>query len=498
RRKPWIVALSGGPDSIALSKLLQHAREDDRGRKIVPEKIFALHVHHGLRGVAGDDDAAFARSAAETMGFEFVMKKLTPPAFESGSDSLETWARHARYKACKELAEAGGARVVLTGHQKNDQAETVLQRLLRGAGFKGLSGIRPVRPIYHGSPCLVARPLLDISRHEIEAYLSDKDVSFVEDQSNLDIRIARNRIRWKLLPALVEGLPENRLIDELYLLAESARAIDRLLTIGARKFLGMMRSSPSRNSQPEKRLFIPFASEGHEGGRGSALRLDADRYRKLHEVLHYPVLAQALEQRFPDKSFRLTKRIFETIDDAVMEMDPKGCWHVGDRIRITLSKDRIAIDEQTEPSPEPRPTAFLSLTVPGQAVFPDRSRFQASISEDRTEADHVRANADPFSEVLDADRAGPHIEVRPRRPGDRFHPLGAPGSKKLKDFLIDRKVPKEAREGLALVCSQGKILWVVGLGIHHAFRVTDKTKRFLILTVDEPVHGMHTPPDERE
>ena len=189
-----VVAVSGGPDSVCLLHILHNLR------RTLEARLFVAHFDHGLRP---DEDAAetsFVASMAETMGLPFVVDKgnIRP------GPSLEDRARKARYAFLERARERFSAAKIALGHQRNDQAETVLMRLLRGSGLAGLSGIRPLRD---GT---IIRPLLQLGRWEIEAYLQERDLPFKTDQTNWDGRFLRNKIRQDLLPKLQEYLDRRK------------------------------------------------------------------------------------------------------------------------------------------------------------------------------------------------------------------------------------------------------------------------------------------------
>lgn len=193
---PGVVAVSGGPDSVALLRALRTLRP--AGAPLV-----VAHLNHCLRGADSDADEAYVAALAARLGLGWRCERLDVAALAAASgENLEAAARTVRYRWLAEVARAAGARWVATGHTADDQAETVLHRLLRGTGLKGLGGIPPRRPLAEGVELL--RPLLRVPRAALLAYLEAEGQDFREDRSNADLRLTRNRLRHELLPHLAE------------------------------------------------------------------------------------------------------------------------------------------------------------------------------------------------------------------------------------------------------------------------------------------------------
>lgn len=207
-----LIAVSGGADSVALLRLLAATRPPEAARCLV------VHFHHGLRGEAADADAAFVESLAAQYGLGFVLGHADGRLADQG-DSLEAAARDARYCFFEETANATGARYLFTAHTADDQAETILHRIVRGTGLDGLAGIPRVRPL---SPLTtIVRPLLEVRRSQILEYLEDLGQDVREDHTNADVSFTRNRLRHDLLPKLAADYNPS-IVDALLRLGELA------------------------------------------------------------------------------------------------------------------------------------------------------------------------------------------------------------------------------------------------------------------------------------
>jgi tRNA(Ile)-lysidine synthase len=229
-KKSGIIAVSGGPDSVALLRLLLELNQSGK----IGDLIVA-HLNHQLRGEESDADEQFVQNLATAFALPFCQRQVNVAELASQrGDNLENTARQIRYDWLAEIAGAYGAAWVATGHTADDQAETLLHRLLRGTGLQGLGGIPPRRELIPGIDAV--RPLLTTSRNEVLGYLQDIDQSFCTDSSNIDRGYTRNRIRHELLPILASDYnPE--IVSVLCRLAEQAREVQTLLTTQAGQLL---------------------------------------------------------------------------------------------------------------------------------------------------------------------------------------------------------------------------------------------------------------------
>lgn len=267
RTSGWVVAVSGGPDSVALLRALLALS--------YPGPLVVAHLNHQLRGSESDADEAFVRDLVETLqekrsgGLQFVSARIRiAEQARAERANLEDTARHVRYGWLADIARLHGAGFVATGHTANDQAETILHRLLRGAGLKGLRGIAARRPSETGIE--LVRPLLQVTRQEVLAYLHDDKQLYCEDSTNLEMGFTRNRIRHELLPLLANQYNPG-IVDVLCRLAEQADTEYQHVEEDARRLL----------AATEK----PRAGEMLIFDRGHLIAVPPDRLREMFRLV---------------------------------------------------------------------------------------------------------------------------------------------------------------------------------------------------------------------
>jgi len=433
-----VVAFSGGPDSTALLAGLA---------ELAPRlgaEVVAAHLDHGLDpGSAGRAEAA--RGIAGRLAVPVVVERRPVAALRRKAESAEAAARRVRYQFLDEVRRGRGTRWVATAHHRDDQAETVVLRLLFGSGLAGLAGIRPV----DGA---VVRPLLGCGRDELRAALAESGLQPVADPTNDDLAVPRNRVRHRLLPALAmldsldskEAYGDDRLVRQLARLADRARGAGRRL---------------------ERLLEARFAPEpGASLGRGDL------------EELPEPLLAwalAALHRRagapYPASRAARAELLRQLARGARVGCDCGGGWHWrtstgpgGEGERVELERVRAAA----------RGFSY-TLQVPGEVEVPEISA-RIRLRQTAVEPWMFRGAAHRAALVLPL-QAGGAVTVRNRRPGDRVVPLGAPGSRRLKDLLIDRRMPREERDRLPLLCVDGRIAWVPGVTIDQRFRLSEES-----------------------
>ena len=444
-----LAAVSGGGDSVALLHLLAELAE----REAVALAGVA-HFNHRLRPPASDEDERFCRDLATRFGLPFVVESADVAEMaRSERISVEHAGHRVRHAFFGRAAGRLGACRVALGHTIDDQAETYLLRLLRGAGAAGFSAIRP-------RIGLVVRPLLRVSRAELRAYLASKQASFREDASNLDRRVPRNRIRHDLIPSLRAYSP--RVVEVLAREAEIARADEEWLARAANELGASLVQST-------------------KGG----VEVDAAGLAGLHPALGRRVARDTLVRVSGCAvGFDHIERLRRLAEDAPTRVDFPRCRaeRLEGVIRLTARAGRGAV-ARVEPFayrlevPGEVSVSEAGVTISAEPAGPGLFR-PLTFSRPQTAGKHATER------VVAVAAAGP-FAVRNWQPGDRFRPLGLQGHrKKLQDLFVDRKVSRAERARIPLVLdAQDRIVWVVGQGVSEDFRVTRGAASVLVLKV---------------
>lgn len=416
------VAVSGGADSVALLRTLAEAAPE------LGLVVSLAHVHHGIRGADADADAAFVQSLAERLGLKFFRRDVdTPAAALANRETIEEAARNLRYGWFRELLAAGEVEAVGTAHTFDDQAETVLQKLMRGAWTEGLSGIHPVLACPRG---VILRPFLRVRRVEIEAWLKSIDQPWREDSSNRDEIYTRNRIRHSLLPALAEYNPQIQ--TQLAHLATIARDEEAYWKTELERILPSL-------LLPGKAVRGGGRAQSTHPGEAS-VGMEIERLRPLHSALRRRVLRAAARSLGSGLNFEQTERLL-----ALCGLD----GHVSPKresLTAELRAERtprelrlVRISNEKTVSPE------YALAIPGEVAAESFGlRLYASAT----------ASGNWPAAVLRASRAGDRVTLR-----------HSSGPKRLKEVLERMQVPSADRGGWPVVEWQGEIVWVQGVEV---------------------------------
>jgi tRNA(Ile)-lysidine synthase len=456
-----VVALSGGPDSVALVHILRdlEARGDFKVAGVA-------HFNHRLRSQASDADEQFCMDLASTLDLPAEVGSAdVREVARREKRSIEDAARRLRYTFLHEAAARLNAEAIAVGHSREDQAETFLLRLMRGAGTRGLGAIRP-------KAGAVIRPLLDISRGELRRYAIDLGLQYREDETNADLTVPRNRIRHELLPYLQREFSPG-IVEVLAREAALAREDEDRLEQEA---IDLATSVVLTNT--------PFtASSGQR-----QIQLDRDRLLSGHPALASRVARMALARVCDDRfvGFDDVQRLLEFARTGV---EGQALSLPGQQARLCVAAAcageaaRLVVELGPEPARGVQREAnsfWIQLSIPGEVRL-ERSQLSVSAAW----ADGSQGQIDVPARgagTLVKGLTGP-LAVRSRRAGDRFHPPGLGGrARKLQDYLVDRKVPRAARDLLPLVVDQDdRIVWIVGHAVADGLRASEPSPGVILL-----------------
>ena len=438
-----VVAVSGGPDSLALLYAL-HRLRDELGLA-----LHVAHLDHRLRGQDSAADAEFVAQTCAKLGIDYTVEDVDVLAFRREHRmSLEEAAREVRYRFLANVAEQVGAEAVVLGHTSDDQVETVLMNVIRGSGLRGLRGMMPVsKQRIAGSDLTLFRPLLNLPKQDTIAYCEALHLTPRADESNRSMEMTRNRIRLELLPLLRDMNPAFG--DAALRL--SRNAVDALAVV-------------------DKAVDEAWSDAVTE--EGESIRIDRERFFELDAALRSHLVIRALSHVKGDTQG--IERIH--VDDAVNAViESSGSQlHLPGGLRLIVEQRSAHLyaedDVFASSSFDASPLAVPGLkTVGGWRISTERIKIA---SEDRSSGTYWHS-AEQFVERFGRGVDVSSLAVRSRVPGDRFQPLGMSGTKKLKDFMIDEKVPGSMRDGVPLIVTSRGIAWVVGWRIAEWAKVDD-------------------------
>jgi tRNA(Ile)-lysidine synthase len=431
-----LIGLSGGPDSVCLVDILNGLKED------LNITLSAVYIDHGMRPEENEKEAFFCRRFCEERGIAFYEEPVNVKKHaEANGGNLQERARELRYHRIEELSQRINAEYIALGHNADDQAETVLMRLLKGAGMKGLAGIPPVR---NG----IIRPLIETERSDIEEYLKEKGLSYMVDSSNLTENYFRNWIRLSLMSEIKKKDPSA--VSEIARSAEILRDEDGYLEIMVTKILMRLFS---RKSDDTIELFLsPLGT------------------------IEKPLLRRVL-RRAVDAASGLRGISFTNIED-IIDLIKKG--KAGDSLDLpkgirvireysllkftTLSHVRIS-EYKLDP---PCDISIKETGMVLEALYEEKGTNYLDKKEEV---------------LLDAGLLKFPLTVRARTDGDHFYPAGFGKKKKLQDFFVDEKIPRDQRDSVPIILSGNDIVWVAGFRGDERYRVTEKTEKVLRLII---------------
>jgi tRNA(Ile)-lysidine synthase len=463
------VALSGGPDSVALLHLLREL--EPAGELAV---VGTAHLNHGLRGADSDEDEQFCREMSAGLGLPLDVERADVRALaRERKRSIEDAARLARYAFLERAAARLAADVVAVGHSRDDQAETFLLRLFRGAGPRGLAGILP-------RAGRVVRPLLDVARAELRAYVAERGIEYREDATNADVRIPRNRVRHELIPYLQREFSPG-IVDVLARAAAIAGDDEDRLQREAIELAAALVLADKDSVRVEAGALTSLhPALAARVARIALSRLAGERFLGFDHIGAFLTLARhgarGAAMSLPGQRARL--------------LAGGGAGESGLVIELTAETRRA---RRTAPKPERGedggPFPRVPLSIPGEVTLgstgwtisaqPLDGLPESGAGGERRGVERARGTV----VAVAASAVSLPLAVRSRRPGDRFRPLGLGGArKKLQDFLVDRKVPRGERDGLPLVVdAEDRIVWVVGQSVGEDFRVTTPSRGVILL-----------------
>lgn len=447
-----LVGVSGGIDSITLLYSLYFLKDNLKCSLIV------AHANHGLRGEESDKEEEFVRKVAGELKLPCVIEKFDILKYmaEKGL-SKQVAARELRYNFFEKTAKQYSANKIALGHTANDQAETVLMRLLRGSGMKGIGGIRAIRD-------KIIRPLIEVSRDEVAEFAAEKGLRYVEDPSNLEPYYLRNKIRLNLIPLLKKEYNPS-VIRALSETAEIISDEDEFLEDYCSNIFSTV-----------------VLAEGRE-----SIEINVSKLKGLRIAIQRRIIRIAIK-RLKGDLLKISAVHVEDILNSINKGFSGKSLNLPGGIHVLYEYGRLKIKRQ-EAKGKKQDVAIkfdISLKVPGETILsipPYKFKTEIISREDLVATGFNLRNK--YTAFFDIDKLKGELRTRNRRAGDIFHPSGMKGSKKLKEFFIDEKIPQRERDDIPLLVSENIILWVVGKRVAENGKVDEKTKRILRIEVKD-------------
>lgn len=434
-----VVALSGGPDSISLLHALYSLKERYGIR------LYAAHVNHMLRGEDSEGDESTCRAYCEELGIEFYSRRcdIEKVSLERGI-STEMAGREVRYEFFEEVMKNQDARKIAIAHNMNDQAETILMRLMRGTGIEGLVGIKPIRDE------IFIRPIIKIKRQEIEEYCKKNNLPVRIDKTNLKPIYSRNKVRLELIPYIEDNFNSDIISalsrmgdlikqDEEYIQENAVKVFQKYCYIREEKVIiykDVFSYHPSIVSRVLRKAILEF-----KGNINNVQSIHIDNIVKV-------------QQGDTGKKVELPGDLIVTNEYKNLVLTKKTLLKGMNDFNFDLDFGRNYI-------------ASLGICI--------------NIKRIEEQNINLISNNDKKYFAIDGVR---RITLRNRQEGDRFSPLGMKGSKKLKDIFIDLKIPREKRDTIPLLCFDQDISWIMGYKISEKYKVNNKANNIIEVSVE--------------
>jgi len=458
-----LVALSGGPDSVALLTLLNELQKEFN------ISLFIAHLNHKLRGKSSDEDEQFVRNIAKKLAIPvYTDSKNITSLSKKTKKSIEETARNERYAFFERAAKHHKCTIIALAHTADDNVETVLFNFMRGTTH-GLSGIPAKRK---SASCTIIRPLLNLWKKDLLCLLEEEHISYRTDDSNFDTTFTRNKIRHTLIPLLEKDFNPN-IKETIHANIENSTAIKNFITTQAQTEFKTIATIHS----PEK------------------LTIDIKRFLTVHLALQKEILRKSIFTVKRNLTGIHASHINQIIGLITNTQSGKKLLIPGS-IFIQKEFDSVVLQKRVHPQ-QKNTSSHATITIPGishckklsiscETKLYDRKKDanETALKKERSETQFSPVSH-TFTEYLDADTLPLPLSIRTRKEGDTFTPIGSSHAKKVKDIFINEKVPLSLRDHIPLlVDSQNTIVWIIGYRIGNKHKITTHTKKILKITVE--------------
>lgn len=450
-----LLAVSGGADSTALMYAVCALKAEG----VMGSEFICAHINHQLRGAEADADEDFVVGEAAGLKVPVVTRRVDVREYAHKNKlSIETAGRELRIEALVDIAKANNCNVVATAHQKDDNAETILQRLSRGTGYRGLGGIWPKRTFESG--VTFVRPLICVTRAEIIEYLEQRKLAWRMDRTNVDYSYRRNFIRHRLIPELQRRC-SGPLVEQLYELSESAR-----------KFYDMV-------CELAEKVWAKVAECADE-----KVILDLQGLSAEHPAVKVELVRRALAAVGSGEQ-DLTQEHFERVLQLAGQKASGRRIELPGGVVVGREYGKLIFSRGEDEHVKKKTGDSITIKVPGQTRFGNYLAEAGVFEVELGSEGRFKAGKTSFVEWFDLDKVKMPLVVRYRQAGERFIPLGSRQEKKVGKFLTAQRVPQRIRRRLLIAADTEKIIWVWPIRISEQAKVTGETRRILRLQITD-------------
>ena len=423
-----LIGLSGGPDSVMLFHGLRKIQENSNFN------LYAAHINHLYREKDAYNDEEFVRKLCNDFNIKIYVKRQNSSILAKTNKITEEEAgREIRYGFFNKIIKEIDGGLIATAHNKNDQVETLLQRMIRGTGIEGLTGM----DYKQGN---IIRPLLNINKEEIINYLKTNNLDYCIDKTNAEPIYGRNKIRLELIPYIEKRFNKN-FQDTLFRMSQNMKDDYAII-----------------NKQVEENFSQCLILKDKEN-----VVLDIDILKNYKKGIRSRILRNSIENIKGNK-INVERKHIEYLDGFMLKKETGKTIDLGDNVVGEISYNKLIIRNKDKIK------NYVYNLEKGINVIQETNK-SIKISSNGNNS----INEDKNSILIDADKVIGQLKVRNRKDGDKFQPLGMKGSKKIKDYFIDEKIPAKLREEIPLICDEENIIWIVGYRMNHNYRITEKT-----------------------
>ncbi len=443
-----LVAVSGGPDSVCLLHTLHELQSKLKIR------LHTAHLNHGLRGDEAAADASYVEKLAAKLDIPATIEARDVAGYQKKHHlTLEEAAREVRYAFLAETAQKVEAGCIAVGHTLNDQVETILLHVIRGAGTRGLRGLQPSQKLrINNHSLIIIRPLLEVRREETEACCSQNQLAPCVDASNASMSLLRNRVRHELLPLLQKYNPG--ISESLLRLGRIAE--DDLAFLEAEA----LQTRPQVMTRKENTIIFV-----------------KDRFINLAPALQRYLLRQAIEDLIGTLKDIETRHIEEVLEALAKPAGRRVVLPEG--LVFSIEYDRYLLGRHPEElAPFPELKGEYEIKIPGKTMIPGWT-IETSLNP----RESFTPGEDSFTACFDKDKINDKMKVRARQKGDSFQPLGMDGIKKVGEFMLDARIPRAWRDRIPILYTPRQVVWVAGWRLDDRVKVTEETSTVLRIKI---------------